>query len=154
MKLNTLLILIVLVASLLSCSRSEMYESCPSFKEEDSRIVGQDEVTLHPSLVEDTIEAIKRELRNPYTIERLEIAEAGEAIEVTVTDTGSGDRLTGPRHELRDGSELYYNIHLWGSARFENSSEVRFHVWAHPIPSGRECAIRSVALQPSSFVPI
>ena len=126
MKLTILLIL--LVASLSACNR---YETCPSFKKEEGDFVKMhDEVTLHPDLVEDTIEAIKRELKNPYTIERLEIEEAGEAIQVTVTDNGTGDRLTGPRHKLGDGSELYRSIRLRGSATFEDGSEARFHVWA------------------------
>ena len=114
----------------------------------------RDEVTLHPELVEDTIEAIKRDLKSPYTIELLEIEDAGEAVQVTVTDTGEGDRMTGPRHELGDGRELYHNIHLWGSATFEDGSEISFHVWAAPVPSGWECEIQGVAIQPSWFVPI
>lgn len=140
-----------------------MYETCPSFDPEEKKGVPRwnppmpgrgDDVTLHPDLVEDTIEAIKMELKDPYTIERLQIEEAGEAIAVTVTDTGPGDRWTLPRHKLPDGRELYRNIHLWGWAAFEDGSEISFHVWAGPAPSGLECKIEGVAIQPSWFVPI
>lgn len=139
------------------------YETCPAFDPVEKEGVPVmhppslgtgDDVTLHPNLVEDTIEAIKRELKDPYTIERLEIEEAGEALAVTVTDIGPGDRLTGPRYELEDGRELYKNIHLWGYAAFEDGSEISFHVWAHPVPSGQQCEIQGVAIQPSSFLVI
>ena len=153
MKLITLLIL--LITSLLACNRDEnRYETCPSFDDADDRLAIEDEVTLHPDLVEDTIEAIERELKYPHTIERLEIEEAGVAIQVTVTDTGTGDRLHGPRHKLGNGSELYHHIHLWGNATFEDGSEVSFRVSAHPVPSGYQCAIQGVAIQPSWFAPI
>ena len=144
-------------------SAKGMYETCPAFdpaeKEGIPRMLPAmpgrgDDVTLHPKLVEDTIKAIKRKLKDPHTIKRLEIEEAGEAIAVTVTDTGPGDRWTGPRHKLEDGRELYWNIHLWGWATFEDGSEISFHVWAAPAPSGLECEIQGVAIQPSSFVPI
>ena len=140
-----------------------VYENCPAFDPDEKEDVPRmlpampgrgDDVTLHPDLVEDTIEAIKRELKDPYTIERLEIEEAGEAIAVTVTDTGPGDRWTGPRHKLGDGRELYSNIHLWGWATFEDGSEISFHVWAGPAPSRLGCEIQGVAIQPSWFVPI
>ncbi len=139
------------------------YETCPAFDPDEKEGVPVmyppslgtgDDVTLHPDLVEDTIEAIKRELEDPRVIERLEIEEAGEALAVTVTDTGPGDRVTGPRHKLEDGRELYRNIHLWGWATFEDGSEVNFHVWAHPAPSGHECEIQGVAIQSSSFLVI
>ena len=160
---------LVLAMTLLACSDSSSttvspetatisgkgsYETCPAFEPESVSTMLRDEVTLHPDLVEDTIKAIKRELKDPYTIERLEIEEAGEAMQVTVTDTGGGDRLTGPRHKLGDGRELYRNIHLWGWATFEDGSKISFHVWAAPVPSGQECEIQGVAIQPSSFDPI
>ena len=132
----------------------DMYETCPAFEAESLSTIPHDEVTLHPELVEDTIEAIKSKLKAPYVIERLGIEEAGEAIQVTVTDTGPGDRMTGPRHKLGDGRELYANIHLWGRATFEDGSEINFQVWAGPVPSGRGCEIEGVAIQPAFFVPI
>ena len=91
-----------------------MHEICPTFETEGTSTILSDQVTLHPELVEDTIEAIERELRAPHTIERLGVEQAGEAVQVTVSDTGEGDRMTGPKHKLGDGRELYYNIHLWG----------------------------------------
>ena len=130
-----------------------MYETCPAFETESLPTMLRDEVTLHPELVKDTIEAIKRELRDPYTIQLLGIEEAGEAMQVTVADTGEGDRMTGPRHQLGDGRELYNNFHLWGWATFEGGSEISFHVWAAPVPSGQDCEIQGVAIKPSSFVP-
>lgn len=153
-KMVVVVATLVCLASIACGDSGNRYKTCPSFVWEDDLSKVNDEVTLHPDLVEDTIEAIKRELKNPHIVELLEIEESGEAIQVTVTDTGTGDRWTGPRHELGDGSELYRNIHLWGSATFEDGSEISFHVWAHPIPSGSECEIQGVALQPSGFVPI
>ncbi len=155
----------MLIIFMLGCHQEApgMYETCPAFDPDEKEgvpvmhppMLGHgDDVTLHPELVEDTIEAIKRELEDPYTIELLEIEEAGEAIAVTVSDTGPGDRLTRPRHKLGDGRELYSSIHLWGWAAFEDGSEISFNVWVNPAPTGLECEIQGVAIKPSWFVPI
>ena len=138
------------------------YETCPSFDpDEVETYVGlwlprmpSEDVTLHPDLVGDTIEAIKRALKGPYTIKELEIEEAGEAIAVTVTDTGGGVRMGLPTHKLGDGRELYHHIRLWGSATFEDGSEISFHVWVWPVLSGRQCEIQGVRIFHEYFSPI
>ena len=171
-------VLTLLIVSLLSCNKDDdlsqtdnegtahsvsqventvepvKYGNCPAFEDVDDDIPDmEDDVTLHTDLVEDTIEAIKRELGYTHTIKDLEIEGAGEAIEVSVTDFGIGDRMTGPRYELGDGRELYWNIHLWGSATFSDGSDVGFQLWAKPVPAGSDCEIQSVSIQPLGFVP-
>ena len=116
----------------------------------------EDRVVLHPNLVEKIIEAIKQDLKDPYTIESLNIEGAGEATEIFIGNEGTGDYLTGPRYALSDGRELYRTVHQWAGAEFEDGSSVSFHVWSAPSPvtPGVNCRIEGVAIQPSTFVPI
>ena len=127
--------------------------SCPSF-DPNRDLSLSDPVILSPDLVKEVAEAIRHELKDQRTIGRLEIADAGEAVEIVVDPEGSGDRLTGPRQKLSNGWEVYRNIHLWGSATFADGSEVGFQLYANPVMAGAGCAIPGVAIHPSDFVPL
>ncbi len=117
-------------------------------------IMPSEDVTLHPELVEDTIELVKRALKGDGTIKELGIEEAGEAMQVTVTDTGGGVRMGGPTRKLGDGRELYHEVWLGGSATFEDGSETGFQVWAYPALSSRGCTIQRVIIFHEYFAPI
>ena len=102
-------------------------------------------VTLHPTLVDQATEIVKKRLKDPDVIEAWGIEGVGEATVVVVESVGEGLWFIQPRDTLEDGRKLYRYVEVRVWATFESGFGIRRGVWVIPVASGEQCAVRDVA---------
>lgn len=150
--LATVAVSILALVGLVACFNGASDNRCPGF-DDSVKVLVPVRIELQPDLVDQIAEAVRQDLKDPVTIDNLQIEDAGKATLVRVNDKFVlGDPRPMP-NERRDGTRFYRVIELMTEAHFEDGMNLYFRVYANVSDSEEGCIVNGVAIPPLGFIP-